>query len=222
MTDMAEAAPAFRLLDARAAQLDERSLRSAARALCEHCGAAASSRSYRYPYAIVAWHSGDVGVDIEVVTRTDVALANLICTPAERAELASADDRDAWLSSLWCAKEALSKALGDATAYDPSRLGSPTRWPVIETEAAGGTDEAVAPAYEVVRRSGRWRATRLRVPQGHVGWLCWSSDLAGSPPAGGDEPLGGWRRLGGRAGQVGGPFHRQRHHGVKAMVASLA
>jgi phosphopantetheinyl transferase (holo-ACP synthase) len=187
MTDSAEAAPAVRLLDGRAAQLDERSLRSAARVLSRHCGAAASSRSYRYPYAIVAWHSGDVGVDIEQVTRTDAALANLICTPAERAELACADDRDGWLSSLWCAKEALSKALGDATVYDPSRLNSPTRWPVMETLAAeGGSGEAAATTYDEVRGSGRWRAARLRVPPGHVGWLCWSSDLGGSPPAGGD------------------------------------
>jgi len=36
---------------------------------------------------------------------------------------------DNYLTSLWAAKEALAKALGDALCYEPSRLGSPQHWP---------------------------------------------------------------------------------------------
>jgi hypothetical protein len=212
MTGEVTAVPVFRLLDGRAAQLDERSLRCAARGLSEHCGAAFTSRSYRYPFAVVAWHDGDVGVDIERLSRTGTALTHVICTPDERLELASAKDRDALLSSLWCAKEALSKALGDARLYDPSRLSSPTRWPVLPRwpvvhpgPPGDGSDGAAAPPYEAaraapyraaptpyreVRWSGRWRAARFPVPDGYVGWLCWSSGRASSPPADGHEPLG--------------------------------
>jgi hypothetical protein len=230
MTSEVTAAPAFRLLDARAAQLDERSLRCAARALSEHCGAPFTSRSYRYPYAVVAWHDGDVGVDIEQLSRTGAALAHVICTPDERTELASAKDRDASLSSLWCAKEAISKALGDAWLYDPSRLSSPTRWPVVlpGPRGEGSNDAAAAPCdaaptpYDELRWSGRWRAARLRVPEGYVGWLCWSSGRASAPPADGYKPLSGWQRLAGRASPVGGPYYRQRHNGVEAMLGGLA
>jgi phosphopantetheinyl transferase len=54
---------------------------------------------------------------------------------------------------MWCGKEALSKALGDALAYDPRRLGSPLSWPD--------------------GRSGAWCAAELPAPAGHVAWLCW-------------------------------------------------
>ncbi len=63
-------------------------------------------------------------------------------------------DLDAWVAELWCAKEALAKALGDAVDYDPRRLESPIRWPEL--------------------RSGPWRARPIpALPAGHVGWLCW-------------------------------------------------
>ncbi|HEY4897857.1 MAG TPA: hypothetical protein VII01_17440, partial [Solirubrobacteraceae bacterium] len=43
----------------------------------------------------------------------------------ERADATASANQDAYLSSLWCSKAALSKALGDALRYDPSRLDSP-------------------------------------------------------------------------------------------------
>jgi hypothetical protein len=69
------------------------------------------------------------------------------------ADATASADRDVYLSSLWCSKEALSKALGDALRYDPSRLDSPMRWPEL--------------------RSGPWSATPLKTVTGHAAWLCW-------------------------------------------------
>lgn len=62
---------------------------------------------------------------------------------------------DNYLTSLWAAKEALAKALGDALCYEPSRLGSPQHWPRGQ--------------------AGPWRAKQLPAPSGHVAWLCWWS-----------------------------------------------
>jgi hypothetical protein len=148
-----EGAPQVVLLDARAAGLDEAGLRAQARALAAERPASHVARSYRHPHALVAWHSEPVGVDIERIETCDTAFAQLICTPLERAGATATDDRDVYLSSLWCSKEALAKALGDALQYDPSRLDSPMRWPNL--------------------RSGRWNATPLQTVPGHVAWLCW-------------------------------------------------
>jgi hypothetical protein len=138
-----------RLLDARAAGVDEPGLRAWARAEAERGAAARASRSYSYPYALIAWHDEAVGVDIERIESCDAAFADSICTPRERAEIAP----DTCLSSLWCSKEALAKALGDALRYDPRRLDSPMLWP-------GG-------------RAGSWRAAAVDAPAGHTAWLCW-------------------------------------------------
>ena len=143
----------MRLLDARELGTDEDGLRAAARR--KAAGAAHVARSYRFPYALVAWHDEEVGVDIERVEPSDDAFADLVCTPEERREADSVDDRDLYLISLWSSKEALSKALGDAVRYEPSRLASPLRWPD--------------------GRSGPWRAERLDAPEGHLAWLCWRS-----------------------------------------------
>lgn len=143
--------PQVFLLDARRAGLDETDLRSWARDQAEASGAEYTSRSYRYPYALVACHEHRVGVDIERVERLDAAFLQSICTPVERAFRLEADD--AW--SLWCSKEALAKALGDARRYDPRRLVSPMLWPD--------------------GRSGPWRAAALRAPARHNAWVCWQS-----------------------------------------------
>jgi hypothetical protein len=137
------------LLDAREARLDEPALRAWART---EAGGAYSSRSYRYPLAVVARHTEPVGVDIERIEPFDGAFLESICTPSERGSRRS---DDAYVSSLWCSKEALAKALGDALRYDPRRLGSPIFWPE--------------------GRSGPWRAASLPVPAGHNAWLCWRS-----------------------------------------------
>jgi len=111
------------------------------------------SRSYRYPYALVGWHCEPLGVDIERISPCDGAFADLICTPAERPVAACASDMDTFLASLWCAKEALAKTLGNALLYEPSRLESPANWPG--------------------QRAGSLRGVRLSVPGDHVAWACW-------------------------------------------------
>lgn len=146
-------APQVRLLDARDAGLDEPGLRSAARSAAAAAGAPYSSTSYRFPYAVVAWHESPVGVDVERVEPFDAAFVESISTPAELGRAVDAAAADAYAASLWSSKEALAKALGDAMAYDPRRLESPMFW-------AGG-------------RSGPWRAAELSAPPGHNAWLCW-------------------------------------------------
>lgn len=158
----AAGAPAVLLLDARARGLDERGLRVWARAHSERCGGRHVARSYRYPYALVAWHDEPVGVDLERIEPCDAAFADLICTEWERADPLAGSEPDAYLTSLWCSKEALSKALGDAVRYDPSRLDSPMRWPEL--------------------RSGPWRASPLQTIPGHLAWLCWRGRGSGGEP----------------------------------------
>ena len=114
-----------------------------------------SSRSHRYPYALVACHAAPVGVDFERVEPFDGSFFVSMCTPSELAQQVDFDDLDGYAISLWSSKEALAKALGDAVAYDPRRLGSPMLWPD--------------------GRSGPWRAVALPVPSGHSGWLCWKT-----------------------------------------------
>jgi 4'-phosphopantetheinyl transferase EntD len=152
------AEPTVRLLAARdGEQLGD--LATRARALAATTRAPHACRSYRFPYALVAWHDAPVGVDLERVEPCDDAFARLTCTPAERAAVsahAPGTTRDAFLTSLWSGKEAMAKALGDALRYEPSRLEAPLRWP------AG--------------RAGRWHARAVdAVPAGHVGWLVWAA-----------------------------------------------
>jgi phosphopantetheinyl transferase len=144
-------APRLWLLDAREEGLGEPGLRALARE--RSAGAAHASRSYRFPYAVIASHRQSVGVDIERIERQDRAFAESICTPSERERLDGIDDLGRFASSLWCSKEALSKALGDPLAYDPRRLESPMWWPSGE--------------------SGPWRARELELVPDHVVWLCW-------------------------------------------------
>jgi phosphopantetheinyl transferase len=106
------------------------------------------SRSYCPPYALVAWHDGPVGVDIERVVGCDARFAESITTPDERVP-----DSDREIISLWSGKEALAKALGDAVDYDPRRL-----------EAPGGWRNGV---------NGAWSASALPLPDGYCGWVCW-------------------------------------------------
>ena len=148
-------APRVWLLDARPADLDEIALRRWARSQRQLDAETFVRRSYAHPYALVAWHSGPVGIDIERVQACEPGFLESICTPAERRlePPAGRVDADAYAISIWCAKEALSKALGDALAYDPRRLDSPLGWPD--------------------GRSGAWHAAELPAPAGHVAWLCW-------------------------------------------------
>ena len=143
------------LLNARCAGLDEAKLREAARAVTDAARARHATRSYRYPYALVSWHSDRVGADIERIEPCDPAFAASISTPTETVDWASLAGPCAYFSSMWSSKEALAKALGNALDYDPRRLASPMRWP-------GG-------------QAGPWRAAQLPVTDGHVAWICWRS-----------------------------------------------
>ena len=146
-----EGAPRVALVDATDEGLDEPALRTRARDLGKAVGAGTVSRSYRHPYALVAWHSGPVGVDIERVVACPEEFSQAICTPDEKAGGRWITDGD--LISLWSSKEALSKALGDALDYDPRRLESPAAWP-------GGACDP-------------WRTATLPAPDGHCAWVCW-------------------------------------------------
>lgn len=143
----------MRLLDARDDGLDQAGLRALARERSSDASHAA--RSYRFPYALIALHDEPVGVDLERIEAHSLEFGESISTPAEREALRQVEELGPYLSSLWCSKEALAKALGDALSYDPRRLESPRGW-------TGG-------------RSGPWHAEELSAPEGHVAWLCWRS-----------------------------------------------
>lgn len=149
--------PEIRLLEAGDAGLPEAELRSWARKLAPAAAAPYSSRSYRYPYALVAWHDQPVGVDIERIEPVDAEFACSICTYSESQRFPVVDDR--LVASLWCGKEALSKALGDPLIYDPRRLEAPLLW--------------------LDGKAGPWQAAELSVIEGHVAWLCWRSAQRG-------------------------------------------
>jgi len=146
-----DGAPRVALIDATVEGLDEAGLRTRARNLGEAVGAGTVSRSYCHPYALVGWHAGPIGVDIERVSTCPAEFSRAISTPAEEASHRWTTDRD--LISLWSSKEALSKALGDALDYDPRRLESPASWP-------GGV-------------CGSWRTASLTAPDRHCAWVCW-------------------------------------------------
>lgn len=137
------------LLDARDIGLPPDQFRRHCRNLAR---TAHTSRSYAYPYALVAWHDEPVGVDIERLT--DWAPHELagILTPLEARRIPT-DIDSGTVTVLWTAKEALSKALGDARRYDPRHLESPTWW--------------------VEERNGPWRTRRLPAPVGYVASMCW-------------------------------------------------
>jgi hypothetical protein len=151
------AGPGVRLLDARSAGLDHAGLRSWAREESAATGAPHVSRSYRYPYCMMAWHTEPVGVDIERIGPVDAGFVASISAPAERRAPAPAGEDDEYATALWCSKEALAKALGDALRYDPRRLESPLGWPD--------------------GRAGPWRALEVAAPPRHTAWACWRATV---------------------------------------------
>lgn len=68
--------------------------------------------------AIAVASNGPVGIDIEKIAARDAHCVDSFCTAQERALLAAvpAGMRDAWITRLWCAKEAFGKRLGTGIA----------------------------------------------------------------------------------------------------------
>jgi phosphopantetheinyl transferase len=64
------------------------------------------------------------GVDIEKIAVRDAHCVASFCTAPERQLLAAVPDagRDAWITRLWCAKEAFGKRLGTGAAGGPHRF----------------------------------------------------------------------------------------------------
>lgn len=147
--------PKLRLLDANELQADDRELRALARSVSVTSGSEYASRSYSFPYALIAMHDRPVGVDVERIGRCDSQFADLICTRDERVEVARAGEADKLLTSLWSSKEALAKGLGDALRYEPSRLDAPARWPNSQ--------------------AGAWSCEEVAIDRAHVAWVCWRS-----------------------------------------------
>jgi phosphopantetheinyl transferase (holo-ACP synthase) len=145
-------------------QLAADGLREVTRSRCEHAGGRIRSRSYSYPYALIASFDASVGVDIEALEPVPEDFANSICTPQERAHAQRlgllGPDRDLAAIRLWSAKEALAKALGDALHYDPRRLDSPLLWDSCAQDPNLYT-------------SGIWAARQLDLPADYLGWACW-------------------------------------------------
>ena len=163
--------PRVTLLEATGST-DAAGLRALARALAAAPGDMFSARSYRFPYALVARHSRPVGIDIERHQAYPEGFASSVCTPLELSRMRRPPS-DMELTELWCGKEAIAKALGDALAYDPRRLESPLTWPD--------------------GRAGPWHAQELALPAGHVAWLCWrEGSPASSCPRLADVPGSEW------------------------------
>ena len=152
--------PSHALLRLPAGRGSAADLRELARAhkparLAEH-----RSRSYCGSLALIAWHAGPLGVDLERVQATDASFTESICTPAELALFGDRLGDPDFAIALWSGKEALAKALGDAVAYDPRRLESPLGW-------SNGV-------------CGAWSAVQFAPVAGHVAWIVWASGAQNS------------------------------------------
>jgi len=129
------------------------------------------SRTYRYPWAVVAHHHDAVGVDLErldAIGAGDRGFASATCTPDELAGIDRGEYDD--LVDLWSGKEALAKALGDPLGYEPRRLDAPRTWAL---DAGEGVERRIPG----LRRRGIWVARRLPLSgetgRRCLGWLVW-------------------------------------------------
>lgn len=152
-------------------------LRSKTRAACGS-QYAHWSRSYCGNISLAAGWSSRVGVDISRTTPTNVKhfcehledFLDVTATPNEREMLASlaVEDVPSAALDLWGAKEALTKALGNALDYNPAQISSPLMW-------SGGCQ-------------GSWYARRISLPEEivesdaqhgvFIGWIVFESTEA--------------------------------------------
>jgi phosphopantetheinyl transferase len=75
-------------------------------------------------HALALASDAPAGVDIEKIAPRDAHCVESFCTAHERGLLAAVPDaeRDAWITRLWCAKEAFGKRLGTGAAGGPHRF----------------------------------------------------------------------------------------------------
>ena len=97
------------------------------------------SRSYSRDFAVEVFASSRCGIDLELPTPSDPEwsiespLYQLAVLAKGEKELVLATEyrNDTDLASvIWSSKEALAKALGDASSYEPTDLYSPITWGV--------------------------------------------------------------------------------------------
>jgi phosphopantetheinyl transferase (holo-ACP synthase) len=180
--DPALVRPAVSLLDAVALELDETGLRQEARLAARSVPGRTTSRSYRYPWALVANWAGPVGVDIERVDPSlDERFALSIASYRERDALVQDPPTPADVASLWSVKEAIAKALGSPVQRDPRTIEAPALW-------------RPAVSMGVIQTLGHgWSAGAVSVPEGYVGWVAWATRtdrlLPGDPSRGTNSAL---------------------------------
>lgn len=85
------------------------------------------------------------GIDIEQIAERDAVCVASFCTAAERALLGAvpAAARSAWITRLWCAKEAFGKRLGSGVTGGPHRFEAQSLEPDCSLrmrDAAGGIE----------------------------------------------------------------------------------
>ena len=124
-----------------------------ARITIAHCASVAVAAATLHP-AAVAGEPG-IGIDVEPIEPRSSRFERLTMSAGEQAlPLRAGDTRDAWLTRLWAAKEAASKATGrglqgrpkafEVSAVDGDRLLVAGRWVATEVVAFAGTDHIVA------------------------------------------------------------------------------
>jgi hypothetical protein len=132
-------------LDAREEGLSVDELRERARSLPLTAGTVHVSRSYCYPFALVAGYGQRVGVDVERVAACDGAFAASIQTPAER--VAARDARRRWprrSATHWTTTRVASTVRRHGRRTAPGRGGLPA-WMHRSDTSRGCAGEARCP-----------------------------------------------------------------------------
>ncbi|MDQ2823527.1 MAG: polyketide synthase dehydratase domain-containing protein [Pseudomonadota bacterium] len=120
--------------------------------------------------AVGAASDHPVGIDVEQIATRDAHWTAAVCTPAERIllEQVHEQDRDAWLTRLWCAKEAFGKRLGTGVTGGPRRfevLALAADYSVVMHDTVSCASTRVLTSQE----DGWMLAVDTGLPAGHVG-----------------------------------------------------
>ncbi|TAN04036.1 MAG: 4'-phosphopantetheinyl transferase superfamily protein [Rhodanobacteraceae bacterium] len=125
--------------------------------------------SHSGDYALIALaHGGALGVDIERLGKKLRALeiAYRFFDPAEAATLAALDPlaRDHAFIGLWCAKEAVLKAVGEGLSFGLARLAF---------ERHGAADWELTRVDQALGDTGDWQFAGFDAAPGYRGALAW-------------------------------------------------